>query len=257
VGGKSRIEGREPIPAAPFSIGTGRMHPIPGLVRTGAPLLGYNPVVKPTPFRLAAVLALCLCAVTGTAQAQFFFIDVNGDGRPDASDVLHSGITSVDLYLDTSQAADGSPVACGSPGHGGSVEPFTISSYTFILGWEPAGGGSLTYGPWTDNLGFTISAGGTTGGRIFWTARAAPYYLAPGTYKLGTMAVTVTGTPVLHFLSSTDIDSAAITSFGSQCSGRDFDNTIKLGSDFTDARGTATGDDAPRTVWRTVRDLYR
>ena len=193
----------------------------------------------------------------GTAQAQFVFIDVNGNSQPDAGDVLHSGVTSVDLYLDTNHAADGSPVTCGSPGHGGAVEPFTISSYTFILGWEPAGGGSLTYGPWTDNLGFTISAGGTQGGRIFWTARAAPYYLAPGRYKLGTMAVTVTGTPVLHFLSSTDIDAAAITSFGSSCPGQEFDNTIKLGSEFTDARGTSTADGAPRTAWRTIRDLYR
>jgi hypothetical protein len=196
---------------------------------------------------LGAVLFLWPTAAT----AQQFFIDVNGDGMADAGDVLNSSVRSVDIYLDTNHKMTGEPSVCPSG------EPYQISSYTFILAWEPVGASSLQYGAWTDNMGFTISVGGTQAGRDYWTGRAAPYYLAPGKHKLGTLGVKVTGTPVLRFRASTPIDKTAITSFGSPCEGTNFDNTITLGLDFFDSRGTSPADDSPRTAWHTIEDLYR
>ena len=215
--------------------------------------MGYNQGVKSYQITIALFLGLSAAPAAG----QTLFLDVNGDGRSDGSDVLNPGVTSVDVYLDTSHAPDGSPVTCARTEHPDHPEPLTINSYTFILGWEPVGTGSLAYGAWTDNMGFTISVGGAQKGRDFWTGRAVPYYLAAGKHKLGTLGVTVTGTPVLQFLSSTPIDPVAITSFGSPCVGQDYDNTMKLGSDFLDARGTSTVDDAPRTAWRTIKDISR
>lgn len=201
----------------------------------------------------AAVLALLAAGgLAAPASAQQFFIDVNGDGRGDASDILGPEVTSVDIYLDTSHDATGADVTCRT-----DQDPLTICSYTFVLEWDPAGSGSLSYGPWSDNMGFTVPAGGMASDRMFWIARAAPYFLAPGRYMLGSLRVKVAGRPVLRFLSSTPLDNTAMTSFGSQCGGRDYDNTMKLGSDFLDARGTSAKDDGPSTVWATLRELYR
>ncbi|HLQ67248.1 MAG TPA: hypothetical protein VK123_08470 [Candidatus Limnocylindrales bacterium] len=203
------------------------------------------------------LLALLLGVVAAPVAGQSLFLDVNGDGRSDGSDVLNAGVTSVDVYLDTSHSMDGAPVPCAKSEHPDQPEQITINSYTFILSWEPVGTGSLTYGAWTDNMGFAIGVGGTQKGRDFWTGYAAPFYLAPGKHKLGTLGVTVTGTPVLQFLASTPIDNTAMTSFGSACLGSDYDNTMKLGSDFLDARGTSPSDDAPRTVWRAIQAISR
>ncbi|MGE5178664.1 MAG: hypothetical protein ACM3PF_06190 [Bacteroidota bacterium] len=200
----------------------------------------------------AAILLVGVFTPTGRASAQCLYLDVNGDRHGDAADVLGPGTTDVDVWLDTSHNADASTAVCASG------EPLDVCSYTFIVEWEPGkGGGSLSYGPWSDNMGFTVNAGGMQKGRMFWIGRAAPYYLAPGLYKIGSLAVKVTGTPILRFLSSTEYDKTAITSFGSQCDGRDFDNTIKLGQEFVDAKGTSSEDDTPRNAWADIRDLYR
>lgn len=203
---------------------------------------------------LATLLFLAASAWCAAAPAagQSLYLDVNGDGRGDADDVLSPRVTSVDVYLDTTKDAAGGGAACADK------EPFSICSYTLILEWVPGAGGkgSVAYGAWTDNMGFVIPTGSLSSARTFWIGRAAPVFLAPGRYMLGSLQVKVTGTPVMRFLSSTTIDKTAITSFGSQCGGRDFDNTLKLGSDFVDAQGTARESDSPRTVWRTIRDLY-
>ena len=199
------------------------------------------------------LILLALTAAARSAPAQSMFMDVNGDGRGDGSDVLTPAVTSVDIYLDTNRSGDGAAAVC-TDGH----EPLSISSYTFIVEWEPAGPeGSLTYGAWSDNMGFTVRAGGGQAGRVFWVARAAPYYLAPGLHLLGSLEVRVTGSPVLRFLSWTPADETALTSFGSPCGGRDYDHTIKLGQEFVDARGTSASEAGPRTAWRTIRELYR
>ena len=216
-----------------------------------------SPPTSMTRFLPASLLLAALAALfaASPATAQYFFIDVNGDGQCDASDVLGPEVSSVDVYLDTAHDATGTPVACQNGEEGENV--LTICSYTFILEWDAAGSGTLSYGPWSDNMGFTVPSGGKESGRMLWLARAAPYFLAPGRYMLGSLKVKVTGAPVLRFLSSTPLDNTAMTSFGAQCGGRDYDNTMKLGSDFLDARGTSPADEGPRTVWGTVKRLYR
>jgi hypothetical protein len=199
---------------------------------------------------MVALLAVGL-SMAAPAAAQYIFIDVNGDGEADASDVLNSSVRSVDIYLDTNHRMNVETAACTSG------EPYQISSYTFILAWEPIGQASLKYGAWTDNLGFSINVGQVQAGRDFWTGRAAPYYLAPGKHKLGSLGVTVTGTPVLRFRASTPIDTTAITQFGSPCEGVNFDNTITLGQDFFDSRGTSAAEESPKTAWGAIEDLYR
>jgi hypothetical protein len=208
---------------------------------------------SPARWRALRILlaALAVAGSPGLAAAQSLYLDVNGDGRGDADDVLNPAVSSVDVYLDTTRDGGGAAALCTDK------EPLSICSYTLILEWEPVAGSSVAYGAWSDNMGFTVPAGGARSGRMFWIGRAAPFFLAPGRYLLGSLEVKVTGTPVLRFLSSTDADKTAITSFGSQCGGHDFDNTLKLGSDFLDARGTARGSDTPRTVWGTIRELYR
>jgi len=214
-----------------------------------------RPRMSAGPLRAACALLAALWAwcAAPAVSAQTLYMDVNGDGRGDAADVLGPEVSSVDIYLDTTHDADGTAEVCRM-----DEDPLTICSYTFIVEWDAGpGGGSLSYGAWSDNMGFTVPAGGMESGRMFWIARAAPYFLAPGRYMLGSLRVKVTGTPVLRFLSTTTADNTAMTSFGSQCGGRDFDNTMKLGSDFVDARGTSPADDGNRTVWSTVKELYR
>ena len=215
-------------------------------------------MARPSAPRAAAALGLAVlalwalsCTWPTAAAAQYIFIDVNGDGEADASDVLNPSVRSVDIYLDTNHRMNGEPATCTSG------EPFQISSYTFILAWEPVGTSSLKYGAWTDNMGFTINVGQVQSGRDYWTGRAAPYYLAPGKHKLGTLGVTVTGTPVLRFRASSPIDTTAITQFGSPCEGVNFDNTITLGQDFFDSRGTSAAEESPKTAWGAIEDLYR
>lgn len=199
-----------------------------------------------------------LAVVAAPARAQYVYLDVNGDGRGDASDVLGPDVTSVDIYLDSAHDAAGRPVHCTAGIDPDEPNPtMTVGSYAFTLEWDPAGGGELQYGTWSDNMGFTIPAGGMQQGKMFWTARAAAYSLAPGRYMLGSLRVKVTGHPVLRFLSSSSYDNTAMTAFGCACGGRDYDNTIKLGSDFLDARGSSLPEEGPRTAWGVIKELYR
>jgi hypothetical protein len=196
----------------------------------------------------AAVLAL---AIGVPAHAQWIFIDANGDATNNclSSDVLSSSVTSVSVYIDTNHNKDGSLATCSTG------QALTMNSYTFILS-APTGG--VTYGTWADNLGFTIVAGGGQAGNDIWVALASGSTpLAPGKYKLGTLPVTITGSPRLEIHTSTSIDGTAITSFGSSCLGAEFDNTMILGRDFFDACGTASGTPTQETTWGKIKQLYR
>jgi hypothetical protein len=193
---------------------------------------------------LVAVVAL---AFGVPASAQYMYLDVNGDGLSTSADVLTSATTSVDVYMDTNSNGNGSVATCPTG------EALTINSYTFIL----RSTGGVTYGTWTDNMGFTVNLGGATAGNDYWTGRGSGTALAPGTYKLGTLAITVTGNPVINIMSSTSIDPVALTSFGSACPGQDFDNTMKLGLDWMDVTGTYPSTPVSKTTWGKIKDLYR
>lgn len=198
----------------------------------------------------AAALALALAV---PASAQYVFLDVNGDGACTSADVLDNTVTSIDVWFDTNHDKNGNPVTCPTG------EDLTMSSYTFIL----SSTGGVSYGTWVDEAGFTAPAGGAAAGNDIWLARVtSTTALPPGKIKVGHMPITVTGSPVISILSSDpSLDGTALTSFGSQCLGQDFDNTMKLGpcgvGDFCDACGTSAGTPATKTTWGKIKDLYR
>jgi hypothetical protein len=209
----------------------------------------------------AAVVAL---AIGVPASAQYMWIDVNGDGvngcltpGNDADDdVLSPATTSFDIYLSTNMNKDGSTAVCPSG------EALTINSYTFVLS---SGSGGVAYGAWTDNMGFSIAAGGPVSSSTdYFIGRASATIMPPGTYKLGSMAVTVTGNPVLNIITHSSIDGTSQTSFGSQCSGQDFNNTMRYGEnvdqippgDWNDVCGTQGTTPVSETTWGRIKKNY-
>src|SRR5687767_10305367 len=199
----------------------------------------------------AAVVAL---AIGVPASAQYMYIDVNGDGVCTSLDILAPTTTSVDVWLRTNVNQDGTTAVC--PDLSGEM---TINSYTFILS---AVGGTVTYGAWTDNMGFTINGnqfpdGTGRAGNDVWVAKASGTIVDPGTYKLGSLAVTPSANSRLEIHALSSIDDEALTSFGSACNGQDFDNTLKLPTDWQDVCGTASQTPATETTWGKIKNLYR
>jgi hypothetical protein len=199
------------------------------------------------------------------ASAQLIYLDVNGDGlpagagSPPSTDALGPSTGAVDVYLDTSRDAGGRPVVCPDPS---SPQLLTINSYEILLTWS--GDGTVRYAGWTNNMpGFWVNGtggpgGAVTAGRDIWIALGSTTPLPPGRYRLGTLAVSVRGNPVLSWIALGDTWPECGTRFGTMCYGRDFDNTYKLGSDFTDARGTAPAPPAAiATTWGKIETLYR
>jgi hypothetical protein len=207
---------------------------------------------------LAVVAAL---AIGGPAYSQYVFLDVNGDGLnsktntslPD--DVLGPSVTSVDIYIDTNHNRDGSVAVCPTG------EALSINSYEAVL--HASGSGTVTYGTWTDNMGFTtnLACGGQascTAGPDIWIGKGSGTILPPNKYKLGTLAITVTGSPVLDIIvSSPSLSSVSETAFGSSCPGAAFDSTLRLGTDFTDADGTEASTPVTATTWGKIKKLYQ
>jgi hypothetical protein len=204
---------------------------------------------------LPVFTALFALAISVPASAQYMYVDVDGDGECTYFDVLTSTTTSVDLYLYTDRYANGSAAICPTG------EALTINSYTFILS-APYGG--IHYGAWTDNMGFTINAnsypnGTATAGNDIWVAKASGTHSAPGRYKLGSLALTITapGYAGLEIHSGSSLDETAFTSFGSECPGSDFDNTMKMASDWTDVCGARPIIAVSETTWGKIKLGYR
>lgn len=192
-----------------------------------------------------AVLAL---AVGVPASAQYMWIDENGDGICDDTDIIDNTTTSVDVWLSTNKNKDGSDAFCPTG------EELSLISYTFIL----RSSGGLTFGTWADALSFGVNLGTGQAGNDRWVARGTGSPLPPDTYKLGTQNITVSaGTPVLSLVTSTSGTPNAHTTFGSICPGVDGDNTLKLTVDWNDICGTASGTPVTETTWGKIKDLYR
>ena len=206
----------------------------------------------------AAAAALFIGA---PAYSQYIFLDSNGDGvnsntdplLPD--DFLNSSVTSVDVYIITDKNRDGSTAVCSS------AEPFTINQYEFLLHYD--GNGSIVYNGWTDNMGFTVGLALCGDGKIckagadVWVALGSGTQLAPGKYKLGTLGITVAGTPALNFAISSTLNANAQTAFGSNCDGANFDSLIRLGQDFSDSDGIGDRTPVTATTWGKIKNRYR
>jgi hypothetical protein len=212
--------------------------------------------------RVLAVVAVMTMAGAGPAAAQFVYLDVNGDGLPGAldpslpPDVLSPSTVAVDVYLDTTHNADGSAAVCSQ-----EPEPLTIGSYEILLTWT--GPGEVVYGGWTNNLpGFAANLTGGPGGvtpgeRDIWIGLGASGQIPPGRYRVGTLAVSITGHPILTWVVSSPLSRDAEAAFGTLCDGVDYMNTYVLGKDFVGAIGTSAAPLALGTTWEKIQTLYR
>ena len=221
---------------------------------------------------LAVVAAM---AVAGPAYSQYVYLDVNGDGlnfdrealvlNNVPSDNLTDAVTAIDVYFVTNQHADGSAATCQQ-----SANNYSLGSYEAVLRYS--GSGTVIFNGWTDALGFTvpiITAGdGTfaTSGTDTWFGRGGnPPGLAPGVHKVGTISVTVTGTPKIDFGTNSTLSGNAQTAFGSQCEGILFVNTIMYGTeqavidqtaDFSESFGTTAQIPVVKSTWGKIKTLY-
>jgi hypothetical protein len=222
---------------------------------------------------LLFLAVVAVMAVAGPAYSQFVYLDVNGDGvnfdrealigNAVPADNVTAATTAIDVYFVTDLNGDGSASVCTS------AEPYTLGSYEAVL--RASGSGTVSFNSWSDNLSFPfpiITAGdGTfaTAGNDTWFGRGgAPPGLAPGTHKVGTISVTVTGTPTIIFGMNSSISGNAQTAFGSQCDGALFDSTIRLGplseigitADFTDSYGSTPPTPVVKSTWGKIKTLY-
>jgi len=191
--------------------------------RSGASFAGFLGFLS----FLSAALVLAPPAI-----AQYLYLDSNGDGAHTAADVVSpTGNTTVDVWLNTNHNRDGSTATCVT----GDGE-LTINSYEFIL---KAQHGTVTWGSFTNLMvPFTVNLGLASSGTDYHNGFGGGTIFPPGLYHVATLTITpTTGTPTIVVAASTSLNGSYLTSFGSQCSGNDFDNTMKLGSEWTDADG--------------------
>ena len=205
--------------------------------------------------RLLPLLGVAALLVAAPAFAQYVFLDTDSTGTCTSSDVLTSANTAVDIWYDSSHNANGSTATC--PQDGSATMSF--NSYQIIL--HAAGSGSVTYNAFTDFTGFDLHLGptGLGGSTDFVNAfvSTSGVGLSPGLHKAGRVFITVTGTPTLSIATSTSLLPGANTALSSDCLGSSFDNSLKLGVDFTDACGTASPTPTKVTTWGAIKNLYK
>jgi hypothetical protein len=183
--------------------------------------------------RLVAVAALA-CLWSGPAQAQYMYMDTNGDGVWSTADMMNPNgtPTSVDVYLNTTHNRDGSLATC-------DTNDGDLGIWNSFATHVNVSGGTATFSGYTNQVAaFTINC--SNNGLAFVStsteaaqcqATGAPVANGGVTIKLYSMTVTgVSGTPSLQFVPTNSLDQNP-TSFGTNCGGLEFDNTYKLGLD--------------------------
>lgn len=211
--------------------------------------------------RLLLLLSVAAVFAAVPAFAQYVFVDVNGDGMCNASDVLNDTVTSVDIYFDTSADRSGTPVMCAQD----ITMADSIFSYEVILRHKGASG-DVVYGTYTNDMAaFTTNFGTVSDAFDLHAGFGGTVPMAAGKYKVGHLAITVAPgmNPVLAPVSITPLDANFYTAFGSTCFGADFDNTIKLGptpggpGDFTDSCGAGAPTPVRTTTWGAIKNMYK
>jgi hypothetical protein len=181
---------------------------------------------------------VCALALAGSADAQYLFLDTNGDGRWTSEDRMRlDGDTRVAIWLDTNHNRDGSAARPS----GSAKQLFTINAYQIIL---RAVGGTVMWGRYV-NLMPTMTSGLAkfASATEFSTGWGGVDLLPPGTYKLGVLEVQAkSGAPSIGIVSGSAARGDLLTGFGSQRPGRDYDNTLKFSErlgdgDWTDVDG--------------------
>ncbi len=209
--------------------------------------------------RFLLLLGVASLLVAAPAFAQYMYLDANNDGVCNDLDALTSANTSIDVWLNTNHDKNGTLVTCSD-----GTSQMTINSYEFIL--RASGTGTVTYGAFTNlrsEMTVQVGPSGAGGTTDYWIGFGGATINPPGLYHLGTLAITVTGSPELSIVGATSINPLANTSFGCQCPGNDFDNTLKLvgttngTGDWTDVCGTASGTPVRVTTWGAIKNLYK
>ncbi|MGE5177337.1 MAG: PKD domain-containing protein [Hyphomicrobiales bacterium] len=177
-------------------------------------------------------LVVYLGSIPRITQAQYMYLDSNGDGVHTDADVLPaSGSTTIDVWVVTDQDRDGDPAVCIESG-----DPFTFNSYQVIL---HATGGTITWGAFQNaQQAMTIDVGHAADSTDFVAGFAGTTYHPAGRYQLGSVTATPAGgAPSIQIVAETSLARWYLTAIGSGCVGLEFDNTLKLGSDWFDVDG--------------------
>src|SRR5260221_410850 len=182
----------------------------------------------------ASLLLASLLALPVIGNAQYMYLDANGDGIHTAADQLNaSGATSLDIWLDTTHDRNGSLQTCNShSGASTSGSPLDLFSYTIVL---QAGGGTVSWGTFSAaDPAYTVDGTDLADAHDteFNRSRPAGTVTPPGLVKLGTIPVTVvSGAPSIHVGTSTPVDPFGFgTGFGTDCGAGQFPNTYVLAS---------------------------
>ena len=183
-------------------------------------------------------------------DAQYIYIDTNGDGVHTDADALEpSGTTTLTFWLDTQHDRDGSLQTCnshtGAPHNyeGAPPDPgLDIFSYDIRL---LTAGGTLTWGTYEDNLGFIQLSPDLNSENEFHAQRFVndvSDVRPAGLYKLGEMTVGVLyGTPSIRFGLMSETGAGEMTQFGTHCSASQYESTYLYGTDWFDGDGIPGG----------------
>jgi hypothetical protein len=186
-------------------------------------------------------MALLACAAAmllpAAASSQYLYLDSNGDGISDGSDVVQAvGPTTINVWLRTDANRDGSPAVCSS-----EDGPLSINSYEFVL---RAINGTIAWGSAFNQIeAFSTDLGLVQSMTEFHMGYAGGSALPPGLYHLATLSFSAaSGTPSIEIAASPNSLAGALqTAFGSSCSSLDYDNTLALGTEWFDADGLEYG----------------
>jgi len=185
------------------------------------------------------ILALLPLSVT-PIYAQHMYLDTNMDGVSSSADIVRpSGNTTVDVYLRTNANRAGEPATCNVD------DSYPMSIYSYIVALR-ADGGTVQWQPFSNFMPFPVSLAAGSSPTELLVGFGSNTALAPGTYKLGRVELTVaSGAPRLVIAPTTNFNSSDWTSFGSLCLGSEFDNVLKLGIDWFDADGAGNPSNQP------------
>ena len=184
---------------------------------------------------LIPVMLIALATSAVDSRAQYMFIDTDGDGLSTAADTLRAEAwTTLHIWLSTDRNRDGSAATC-SAGAGA----LSINSYEFVL---RAAQGAVRWGAFVNRIpDFNVHSADTSSELEYHNGFGGSVILPPGTRELATVDVWVgSGPQHVDFAPTSSLWRALLTSFGSQCEGRDGDNTLKLAVDWFDTDGVGT-----------------
>lgn len=163
----------------------------------------------------------------GAAQAQYIFLDTNGDGVSTENDCMSAkGPTQIDVWIRTDQNRDGSKAFYRED----PSRQLDMFSYEITL---HTSGGTVEWGAYKNqmpSMDFEFRADRTPS--YFYTGYLGGVSLPPGKYKVGTLSATpLSGRPAIKIVSAAPLFPPVRTSIGSHCEGKDLDNTLKFTED--------------------------